>query len=120
MEELPLFLNAGILYTESRIINMPDRAKVRAADAKEGECHMRKFSDHEKKLEAVICNGCGRNLKLENGVLKEGCFEGKQSFGYFSSMDGEKHQFDLCEECYRKFTKQFAVPVEKQEITELL
>lgn len=81
---------------------------------------MRKFTDHEKKLTAVICNGCGKSLKMEDGVLKEGCFEGKQVFGYFSSMDGEEHRFDLCEECYEKFTKQFAVPVEKEEIAELI
>lgn len=113
MEELPLLSNAGILYTESWIIDM-------RTDSKEGECHMRKFTDHEKTLSAVICNGCGKSLKVENGVLKEGCFSGKQNFGYFSSMDGERHQFDLCEDCYRKLIAQFAVPVEKEEIAELL
>lgn len=80
---------------------------------------MRKLSG-EKKLETVICNGCGRHLKVENGVLKEGCFEGRQRFGYFSTMDGESHSFDLCEDCYQKLIAQFQVPVEKTEDTELL
>lgn len=81
---------------------------------------MRKFREEQKNLCAVICNGCGRELKVEDGVLKEGCFEGKQVFGYFSSMDGERHSFDLCEDCYRKMIRQFAVPVERKESTELL
>lgn len=81
---------------------------------------MRKFREEQKTLCAVICNGCGRKLKVENGVLKEGCFEAKQVFGYFSSMDGERHSFDLCEDCYRKMIRQFAVPVEREESTELI
>lgn len=81
---------------------------------------MRRFEGDKKVLAAVRCNGCGRELKVEEGVLKEGCFEGRQCFGYFSSMDGERHSFDLCEDCYRKLLQQFAIPVEKEEITELL
>lgn len=89
-------------------------------DANEGEDTMRKFKKEQENLCAVICNGCGRELRVEDGVLKEGCFEGKQTFGYFSSMDGEQHSFDLCEDCYRKMIRQFAIPVEKKESTELL
>lgn len=81
---------------------------------------MRKFDEAEKNLTAVICNGCGRELKVEGGVLREGCFEGRQTFGYFSSMDGERHGFDLCEDCYRKLIQQFCIPVEREENTELL
>ncbi len=80
---------------------------------------MRKFSG-EQRLCAVTCNGCGRTLRVEDGVLKEGCFAADQLFGYFSSMDGERHSFDLCEDCYRKWIGQFAVPVEKKETVELL
>lgn len=81
---------------------------------------MRKFKNEQKMLTAVICNGCGRELRVEDGVLREGCFEGKQSFGYFSTMDGERHSFDLCEDCYQKMIRQFAIPVEREENTELL
>ena len=81
---------------------------------------MRKFKEDKNNLTAVICNGCGKKLKVEDGMLKEGCFEGRQVFGYFSSMDGERHSFDLCEDCYRALTRQFRIPVEKEESTELL
>ena len=49
---------------------------------------MRSWTKRRGMLSKVVCNGCGRELKVENGILKEGCFEGKQVFGYFSSMDG--------------------------------
>ncbi len=81
---------------------------------------MREYGKEEKKLCAVICNGCGRELKVEEGVLKEGCFEGKQLFGYFSPWDGECHSFDLCEECYGKMIRKFRVPVKIEENAELL
>ena len=50
----------------------------------------------------------------------EGCFHGNVRFGYFSNKDGLEHSFDLCEECYDKLIKGFAVPVNEEEITELL
>ncbi|MBQ7840277.1 MAG: hypothetical protein IJ390_07300 [Lachnospiraceae bacterium] len=81
---------------------------------------MRQFGKDGKTLLAVRCNGCGRSMKVENGVLKEGCFLGRQDFGYFSTMDGQRHSFDLCEECYREMAKAFTIPVEMEDITELL
>jgi len=82
---------------------------------------MRKYGKGtEAKLMKVICNGCGRELKVEDGYLREGCFHGQASFGYFSHKDGTVHQFDLCEDCYDKLTSEFAVPVEEASETELL
>lgn len=81
---------------------------------------MRKFLEDQKTLKAVVCNGCGKPLKVENGMVKEGCFAAEPVFGYFSSMDGQRHRFDLCEDCYRKFTGQFALPVEKEDLAELI
>ena len=72
------------------------------------------------KLEKVICNCCGKELKVESGILREGCFAGDHAFGYFSEKDGEIQCFDLCEECYNKMIAKFRVPVESGERTELL
>ena len=74
----------------------------------------------EAKLMKVVCNKCGRTLKVEDGYLKEGCFHGRVTFGYFSRRDGITHQFDLCEECYDAMTAQFVVPVEVNPETEML
>jgi ribosomal-protein-alanine N-acetyltransferase len=69
----------------------------------------------EQKL---ICNGCGRSLEVEHGILREDVFEGKKQWGYFSKRDGEIHSFLLCQECYEKVIKNFAVAPEVTEVTE--
>lgn len=74
----------------------------------------------EEELVQAVCNKCGRTLRVENGVLKEGCFSAEVAFGYFSRKDGTIHRFDLCEDCYDEMTAQFAVPVENSPNTELL
>ncbi len=82
---------------------------------------MREYMNREvNHLEQVRCNKCGRSLKVENGMLKEGCFHAEHSFGYFSKQDGMKHSFDLCEECYEKVVKEFVLSVEVMEENELL
>ena len=76
-----------------------------------GEKGMRRYVDgQDRKLMKVVCNKCGRQLKMENGYLKEFCFTGDAVFGYFSHKDGTAHHFDLCEDCYDALTAQFAVP----------
>lgn len=80
---------------------------------------MRTFID-QSELETVVCNKCKKNLKVEKGILKEGCFHVDYVFGYFSTKDGQKHSFDLCEECYDAMAEQFELPVCVQEKSELL
>lgn len=82
---------------------------------------MRQYMGTEEKiLKKVVCNQCGRELKLENGIVQEGVFQGETRFGYFSGKDGERHSFDLCEECYDRLTGRFLVPVTMEEELELL
>lgn len=78
------------------------------------------YEAEEKKLMQVVCNKCGRSLRVEDGRLKEGCFSATAAFGYFSRKDGSIHRFDLCEDCYDSLTAQFEVPVEEENSTELL
>lgn len=80
---------------------------------------MRKY-DAQNHLEKVQCNICKKELKLEDGIVKEGCFHADYTWGYFSSRDGVQHQFDLCEECYAGFIKGFSIPVTELENTELI
>ncbi len=87
----------------------------------EMEDKMRKYEEEQSgKLMQVVCNRCKRELKVENGYLKEGCFSTDFVFGYFSKKDGVRHRFDLCEECYDQLVADFPVPVEESEARELL
>lgn len=73
-----------------------------------------------RKLDRIVCNKCGRDLKIENGIPKEGVFQVAKVWEYFSEKDGQIDCFDLCESCYDAWTATFAVPLEIKENTELL
>ncbi|MDD7147010.1 MAG: hypothetical protein SOY45_02755 [Lachnospiraceae bacterium] len=82
---------------------------------------MRKYEKQERQqLTEVICNCCGRNLKVRAGIVEEECVRIEAAFGFFSQKDGEIHRFDLCEACYDRIVAGFRVPVEKEDKTELL
>lgn len=69
---------------------------------------MREYSvgmKEEKILSGIICNGCGREIPLEQADH----FHGEKTWGYFSENDGRQDSFDLCESCYHKMTENFAV-----------
>lgn len=74
----------------------------------------------EIEIEKVSCNGCGKELLVENGIVKEGCFHVEYNFGYFTEKDGTKHEWDLCEACYDKMVKNFAIPVDVKDESEFL
>ncbi len=80
---------------------------------------MREYKE-DRTLTKVVCNACGKNLLVENGILKEECIHVGHDFGFFGSKDGESDRFDLCEACYEKLIAGFAVPVERRERKELL
>ena len=40
-------------------------------------------------LESVVCNGCGKKLVVERGILREGGFAVNYPWDYFSEKDGE-------------------------------
>lgn len=82
---------------------------------------MRRYeSESNRQPIQVICNQCGKELQLEHGYLKEGCFVADYVFGYFSHKDGMRHRFELCEDCYDKLIAGFQIPVEEMPENELL
>lgn len=72
------------------------------------------------QLERVFCNKCGREILVENGIVKEGIYESKNEWGYFSRKDREIHSFDICEECYNKIISEFIIPIDIDEKKEVL
>lgn len=83
---------------------------------------MRMYSKGQERKQPVrvLCNCCGRELEMENGVLLEECIHMEHDFGFFGSRDGESDCFDLCGECYQKITSRFSIAPQSRERTELL
>jgi ribosomal-protein-alanine N-acetyltransferase len=82
---------------------------------------MRVYSNRQENVLAEMkCNCCGKEMKVENGFLREGGFHVEYNFGYFSNKDGMKHVWDLCEECYDKIISNFKISVDESENRELL
>lgn len=65
----------------------------------------------KKKTNEMYCNVCGRQLEMENGILKEDVFEAAKEWGYFSNKDLEVHKFNICEDCYEEMISKFKIPV---------
>ncbi len=126
MEQLALLLRglcgkiglAGI----SSISCMCRRRYTLVSDNSHHGAFVRRADTEQNETEMVKAVGkcCGKNLLVENGLLKEECVHIEHDFGFFGKKDGMSHKFDLCEECYRKITEAFSVPVEEWERTELL
>lgn len=65
-----------------------------------------------KEVGRIFCNQCGKEIPVVNGQAQAGVFSAEYSWGYFSEKDGEKHSFELCEDCYDAMVKKFCIPVE--------
>lgn len=78
---------------------------------------MRQYKEQVVKndeIEKVFCNKCGKEIKVENGMITEDVLEVRKRWSYFSGRDNEVHSFDLCEECYSQLIADFKIPVENE------
>ena len=76
---------------------------------------MRQYKIQEKKeVEKIICNKCGKEILVKNGVSEEDVLSVQKRWGYFSKKDNDVHDFDLCDECYDKWIATFLIPIERK------
>lgn len=68
----------------------------------------------------LVCNRCGKMLKVERDIVKEDYIQIRKSWGYFSKRDGITQEFILCEECVESMTREFVVPAVFSNTKELL
>ena len=71
-------------------------------------------------LESVVCNGCGKKLVVERGILREGGFAVNYPWDYFSEKDGEIHHCNQSEDCYDSLIHQFRIAPEIEEAVEFI
>ena len=93
--------------------------QVKYAKKKRRGINMRKYQENGM-LESVVCNGCGKKLVVERGILREGGFAVNYPWDYFSEKDGEIHHWDLCEDCYDSLIHQFVIVPEIEEAVEFM
>ena len=76
---------------------------------------MRQYKMGEtKEVEKIICNKCGKEILVKNGMPEEDVLSVQKRWGYFSDKDNEVHEFDLCEACYDELLSTFAIPAEQE------
>lgn len=76
---------------------------------------MRQYKIQEtKEVEKIICNKCGKEILVKNGMPEEDVLFVQKRWGYFSDKDNEVHEFDLCEACYDELLSTFAIPAEQE------
>ena len=66
------------------------------------------------------CNCCGKEIREEQGILKEDVLEIIKDWGYFSEKDTERHRILICEACYDNWISGFRLPPKVEERTEVL
>lgn len=76
------------------------------------EFEERVYTKTRKVLVAVRCNKCGAEFKYPHvGQATRVSVD----FGYGSKFDGDRWEFDLCDDCFESWTKDFVYPVGKNE-----
>ena len=68
----------------------------------------------------IVCNLCGKNIRVENDIPREDFVEINKSWGYFSKKDGKNWKIVLCEKCMDELAERLVIPYKENEQTELL
>lgn len=61
------------------------------------------------ELEKIICNKCGKEIEVIQGIAQEDYLAVKKRWGYFSDKDNQEDEFDLCEDCYDELVASFKI-----------
>ena len=73
---------------------------------------MRQYRTEEtvvEELDKIICNKCGKEIKIIKGVAQEDFLTVNKRWGYFSNKDNQEDSFELCEDCYDELVASFKI-----------
>ena len=69
----------------------------------------------------IYCNCCGRKICNAGGEERASFLAIRKTWGYFSDQkDGSIHTMEICEPCYDRLIKSFAIAPEIEPVTALL
>jgi ribosomal-protein-alanine N-acetyltransferase len=71
-------------------------------------------------MEMIICNGCGRSIKVVNDIPREDYVRVSKAWGFFSEKDGITEDYVLCEACHKRMTEALTIPPTRRDTVELL
>lgn len=74
----------------------------------------RKKVKETNEIDKIICNRCGKEILVMDGVPTEDVLLVEKVWGYFSKKDNRKDSFDLCEQCYDELTGEFRIPIHSE------
>ena len=71
----------------------------------------KKVLEEKEEIYEVFCNMCGKSI--EKDPFGKFCdhLQIDKEWGYFSSIDGQKHSFDLCNKCYLDIVSNFKIDI---------
>ncbi len=72
-------------------------------------------ADIRQELTGVRCNKCGRDLQKNEAGYFEDYLQIEKTWGYHSPMDGDRHEIDLCIDCYSNWVKEFKIPPDSEQ-----
>ena len=73
---------------------------------------MRQYRTEKKEIneiDKIICNKCGKEIEVIQGIAQEDYLAVKKRWGYFSDKDHQEDEFDLCEDCYDELVASFKI-----------
>ena len=104
-QQFPLGINLAGGYNGGVTVRQDDFDIYRRNRMRQYETKVRET----KEISKIICNKCGREIPLIEGVPREDFLEVEKHWGYFSGKDGQMDRFDLCEKCYDELVKSFRI-----------
>lgn len=69
----------------------------------------KKVIKEEFIIDSVFCNCCGKEINIVHPESGENYLSVDKLWGYGCSLDGERHSFDLCEDCYKNIIAKFKI-----------
>lgn len=77
--------------------------------------HYKTIQIEKKVPDRIICNCCGQEITCTRQHPYPDYLSVEKEWGYDSPYDGEKHEFDLCPDCYAKWIGTFKIPPQQEE-----
>ncbi len=63
--------------------------------------------------DTIVCNKCGRHITKDRFGYHEEYLTVDKQWGFHSDFDGERHEFDLCVNCYGEIIRDFKIKCRK-------